>query len=510
MTDENKQQAEFKITKGKLVITAIISLIFLVVYFTLTVPPISLLEDLNKTSLYIEDINKSYEWQNLFWLITMIVLLSMLYLLYYKLINSSNPFINQIMQYKQTINFIIIMGTVIVLRMITIEMKDNCCNWWVILSARLSYPQEPLNLRNVLIGIAGVITLIFAWQRLVITDQQKDAQVKQTESHIRQTDIESERRLNERFDNAANVISQELNKSSLPIHLGAISSLSALARNSPENTQRCLDIICSCNQWMEEYFARFIEEKKAGLYSSRLLKEDNRIAKEDNQGKENQISLSHEMRSQEALVAVNHILADISVKRFEQLKELKFHNKMLCGISLNNLKLDGIDFRNTYFVAAVLNRISLKEAKLYGSHLEGAYLWDANLQGASLNNAHLEGASLNRAHLEGASLNNEHFEGASLNHTHLMGADLEGTNLNGSSLINSYLESASLNLAHMDDANLEGANLEGADLVSASLEGANLKGANLYDTNLEDAYLDGANLYGAHLDGCSFGWCSFR
>ena len=365
---------------------------------------------------------------------------------------------------------------------------------WMILFARLSSPHEPLNMRNVLIGLAGAVTLVFAGWRLMIADQQKETQVKQTNSQVEQIKIESDRRLNERFDNAVDALSKVLNESSFPSHLGAISSLSFLAINSSENTQRCLDIICSCNQWMEGYIDKFIEKGSMYSYSSQLLNKDNRIVKEDNQNKENQVTLLHERRSQEALVAIHHILEEVSIMRAEQLKELKFHNKMLCGISLNTLKLDGIDFEKAYLVASSLNKTSLKEAKLYGAHLEISSLWGANLQGASLWGAHLQRASLNNVNLQRACLDHAEMQRVSLDHAKLHGASLDNAKLQGASLNIANLHGASL-----DNAELQGASLDDAKMRGSSLNHAKLQGASLYHTELQGSSLYHAELQGAYL-----------
>jgi len=71
-----------------------------------------------------------------------------------------------------------------------------------------------------------------------------------------------------------------------------------------------------------------------------------------------------------------------------------------------------------------LKKIIIRDATLYGAHLEGAILEDAHLEGAYLADAYLEGANLWRAHLEGAKLLGTHLEGANLS-----GAHLEGTYL---------------------------------------------------------------------------------
>ena len=422
MTNENKQPAEFKITKEGLLITVIVGLVIIIfgiiaAYFIVNVIYISELSALKKILSNNGRISTSYE-------------------------------------------------------------------WWKILFAQLSPSDEPLNIRDIFIGFAGLVTLIFAGWRLIIIDQQKEDQVKRT-------NIELDRRLSERFDNAAAALSKDLNDSLFPAHLGAISSLRILATDSPEHTQRCLDIICSCNQWMEGYMDEFISAKSRHPYSSWLLKEDNRIT---NKNKGSNITLLQEKRSQQALVAISYILEKISTNNLEQLKELKFHNMMLCGISLSGLKLDGIDFHNTYLVAAALNNISLKKARLGDAHLEGAYLWQANLQGASLGVTHLEGASLDFANLQGASLNDAHLEGASLDDAHLEGASLDDAHLEGTSLDDAHLEGASLIRAHLEGAYLRRTHLGRSSLYDAHLEGAFLEGTSLQETQLINTKLQGASL----------------
>ncbi len=458
MTEDNKQLEEFKITKKRFITIATIGFVILMVYFIVNVIYISELNAINKILLNKGDIDESYK-------------------------------------------------------------------WWMVLFARLSSPDEPLNLRNVLIGIAGVITLVFAWRRLRIADQQKNAQVKQTESQIKQTEshimqtesyirqtesrvkqteIEADRRLSERFDNAVDALSKKLDESSFPAHLGAISSLRALAIDSSKNTQRCLDIICSCNQWMEAYIKQFIEEGSENIYSSRLLTENNRIIKEDNQNGGNQITLLHEKRSQEALAAVSYILEKVYTDNPQQIKTLKFHNKMLCGISLINMTLDGIDFQNTYLTTASLVGASLKQAKFSNTNLQRASLDFANLEGAFFMSAHLEGASLEFIHLEGASLIYSHLEGASLKDSHLEGVSLWGAHLEGASLWGAHLEGASLWNSHLErvslwGAHLEGAYLRGADLEEALLINTQLQGAKIDNVDLSNTMLLGCNLYGAVL-----------
>ena len=162
MTDENKQQAEFRITKIGLLIVAIISLVILIIYFTLTVADMSVFKSLDK--------DNSNKWGDVLWLLTGVALLLLLYLVvtnrfygvYRKLIDRYIAFEDQTVQFSQKKQFIM-MVIIIALAVVARELYSICGTRWVILSARLSSPAEPLNLRNILIGIAGAVTLGFAW-----------------------------------------------------------------------------------------------------------------------------------------------------------------------------------------------------------------------------------------------------------------------------------------------------------------------------------------------------------
>ena len=555
MTDDNKKSATFNAFKIGFLIIIIMIFVIPIIYFTLTVPSSSVLESVNKTSLHRENIDRFYRWDIFLQLLAVVALLSLLYLtvtiklsrVCSKLIAGCTVFIKQISLSEAIISVIIIPPTVFALSLVIRELYCDCSDWWIILSARLSDSEEPLNFRNIIIGIAGAVTLVFAWQRIIIVDEQKEDQVQQTKSHIqqtrnqirqtrnqirqtrnqiRQTNIEAGRRLSGRFDNAVGALSKELSESSFPAHLGAISGLQTLAIDSPKHTQTCLDIICSCNQWMEGYIDIFVKKKSDDPYSSWLLNEDNRIAKKGNKNKASKITLLQEKRSQEALKSISYILKEISSNGPNQPQILKFHNKMLCGISLRDIKIDRFDFKKTCLVAADLYNISLNEF-IFNS--QGRFVIDddlrltnlkgANLQGASLNNAQLQKASLGNTNLQGVNLRGANLENAYLDDVNLQGADLGFANLHrarlrGANLQRADLENAELQGAFLDDANLKNASLRRAKLYRApsllkninlqgalsSLKKANLQGADLNEALLQEASLEEANLQGASLE----------
>ena len=234
--------------------------------------------------------------------------------------------------------------------------------------------------------------------------------------------------LDERFGDAVELLASELNETSYPAHLGAISALRNLAITGEEYTQRCLDIICSCNEWMGRHLHEFNSSRGDGCYAIRRLTDNNRIAKDAgsitsaNPPKVNSkkkkaaerndlITLSHEKRSQAALQAVSHIIREI---KQEELHKLDFSHKMLCGINLAQANIDKINLSKVYLSGANLAVASVREGRLLDAHLEGANLVGANLQGAWLNGANLQGAWLNNANMQEAFLYEANLQGASL------------------------------------------------------------------------------------------------
>ena len=511
MTDDKKQSVESKSIIKWLLTGAAIILVFLIFYFVSTDAPSLTSTSANKTQSNLITNNISYNWWSLLLTLTGIIFLPLCYLAatkklnkkYKKLSEGYKSFKLKIKSPEEEKDLAINLVIVVTLILFFIGISFNYYGWWdtlsTQLSARLSDPYEPLNLRYILIGIAGVVTLFFAWRRLIIADGQKKAQVKQADAQFRQVEIEYERRLNERFDNAAGTLSKQLNESSFHSHSGAIYSLRALAIDDYKNTQRCLDIICSCNEWMEEYIDEFVEKKRDNdPYNSWLLKEDNRIANKNN-GSE--ITLLHEKRSQEGLVAISYILKEISTNNPEKLQTLDFRNKMLCGISLNNLTLDNIDFQDTYLVAASLIKISLKKAKLNRANLQGVTLWNAEMERASLDNAHFERASLSGVFMDGASLSGAHLDGASLTNTYMVGASLADAHLNRAFLTSTQMDGAYLKGAHMAEAFLVHTHLRGASLENVHLEGALLIDTRFFGTRMDNVDLSNAMLLSCDLYG---------
>jgi uncharacterized protein YjbI with pentapeptide repeats len=187
----------------------------------------------------------------------------------------------------------------------------------------------------------------------------------------------------------------------------------------------------------------------------------------------------------------------------------------LDGIQLGSVRLEG-----AHLEGASLRGARLEGVRLGGAHLEGADLTAASLEEADLREAHLDGADLGQARLGAAdltaarladaSLAGAHLERANLVGAHLERADLGRADLGGARLSEAHLQGARLNEAVMREAELIGAHLQRAHLVGAHLERANLSGADLQEADLSMTHLGGAGLGDAHLEGADLGFAALE
>ena len=370
---------------------------------------------------------------------------------------------------------------------------------WFVIPRRLSSLHEPLNIRNIVIGVFGLASLIFLWWRNTIADDNLK--------------LAERRRLDERFHEATETLSNALDSKTYPSHIGAISTLTQLALDSKEQTLRCLEVICSCNEWMRPFADEFKYDITQKCYSERELYRDiSSVTGKSRNSKdlidaseirpkwERVVSLAEEKRSQKALSAVATILQEIGEREsqedynFIKLSELNFRSVMLCGIDLKGLKLDGVDLRRAYLNGADLRNTILKNAKLQYTKLNWSILSRSNLEESDLTGAQLKKSILFGINLLRANMDDAELQGANLSHSKLSGATLNRSNLQFANLNNSSLYGTNL-----DYTQLQGASLQDTQLVGASLRETKLVGANMMHANLQATLFYEANLIGADL-----------
>ncbi len=450
-------------------------------------------------------------------------------------------------EYLQPLFIILVLGIFVIFPYFSLTSGPNdwCCsrnNAWHCFFERISLLSEPLNIQNLLVGIVGIFGLSLLWIR--------------TGDQIRKTKIEMDRRLDERFDGAVNALSKPLTSDSYPAHLGAISSLTLLAIDSPDNTQKCLDVLCSCNDWMGDYLDKFsnkykeetidkykylmveyivkvtgnkdysdevdltlesfdelnyeypsdMPNKGAELYPYKRLTESNRIANNLAVGKI--VSILEEKRSQVVLRAVKEILIALSTKNKSS---LDFKNKFLCGIDLSNwlakdsqkyINLDNIDLSHSYLNGVFMFNVQIKRANLKKSDMSGAMLFLSNAYKTNFRSAELENAWLFRTKLESAELNH-----AKMQHSHINSCNLQGTQLRHAALDMSAISDSQMQGIDLSHARMMFINFmrhEGLGQNNLYMQGANLSCARLQGADFRSADMRGVNLSGSSLLGTNF------
>ena len=375
---------------------------------------------------------------------------------------------------------------------------------------RLSELDEPLNIRNMLLSFAGVVGLGLAGWRSWVGERQTRATEERRVEERRAEQRNEERRLDERFADAVKSLAQGLNETSYPAHLGAIVALRDLAIDNNNYTQRCLDILCSCNQWMEEYLGKFSCNEYTTCFANRRLTDSNRIVPTKSD-QENLIKLEHERRSQQSLNSVATILDKISKKdnKIYGIRNIDLSGKTLCGINLSNSKIAGINLENAYLNGASFEDANLRKAKLYKAQLRGAYMIGAQMQNVNITSAQLQGANLmfaqmqqanlSHANLQRANLINVNLQVSVLRFAQLQGADCKEVKMQGSYCHNVQLQGADLSEAQMQGTDLCNAQMQGANMTATNFQGADLTRADISGSRLLES-----NLYGVTITGTKF------
>ena len=422
---------------------------------------------------------------------------------------------------------------------------------WPCFLKKISSNNEPVNIWSILVGAISLFGLYLLYIRT------KD-QIEKTKDQVQRTKLETERRLDERFDSAVNALSRPLTSDSYPSHLGAISSLTRLAIDSPENTQKCLDVLCSCNEWMEDYLDNFSvnyskrtirkykslmvdyimtvtegkdysdrvdltleyldkskldyeypfvpPDKEVELYPYQRLTEENRIASTPKG--EKKVSMLAEKRSQAVLRAVKELLIMLSNQKK---KKLNFKYKFLCGIDLSNwpakdskkyVNLDDIDFSHSYLNGSFVFNLQIKGANLRSADMSGAMLFLSNAYRTNFHSVKLTDAFLLKINLESAELSHAEMNRSFIHMCNLQGANLRHAILDMSAILDSQMAGIDLSYAQMMFINFIHKKKVGR--IKLQLQGANLLGASLQGAILNDVDMRGANLSGANLLGTDF------
>lgn len=175
-------------------------------------------------------------------------------------------------------------------------------------------------------------------------------------------------------------------------------------------------------------------------------------------------------------------------------REITIINCELNDVDLNNLRADGLVFKNVDMSHVDLNHIHWRNCEISESKLDNVIFKQAILRMCSWQNVHAkncdcsemifenseaQGCQFENANFEKASLVDSDFSRASLRNANLTNADVTGINLRGADLAG-----ANCDYVNFSDADLRGADFSGAKLDKSNLQGADVRGA-IFDPNVE-------------------------
>ena len=132
----------------------------------------------------------------------------------------------------------------------------------------------------------------------------------------------------------------------------------------------------------------------------------------------------------------------------------------------------------------------------------GCDLYGRIMSNVDLRMANLQGANLLGVTLSGKDLTGVDFSGASLKKANLDGAILIGANLDNANLVDTEIRQADLSFAKLQFAKLYRTDFTNSNLTNANFQGATLSYSILAFTDLKGANLDNAGTWAANLNGC--------
>lgn len=266
-------------------------------------------------------------------------------------------------------------------------------------------------------GIIAIVTFVLSLAKHRVTKQEhaleKAKNDREQEKHAQDRDTLWSNRYSE-------ALTQFGNETSESIRLGGIYSLERIAKESANDRQPILEVLC----------AYLRDNCRANLDHS------------------NEVVIQRD----ETTKTVREVMARIV--------------KMSPPSRLDLTKVD-------------LTNVSFSEATLKNADLKGADLSDAKLLGTNLSGANLLGAALGGANLREANLKNANISAANLVH-----ADMHLTDCTGITAYETKIGFTDLRAADFKNANLERIRITNSDLSSASFAQSNLAHSTIEKTNL--------------------------
>jgi uncharacterized protein YjbI with pentapeptide repeats len=394
--------------------------------------------------------------------------------------------------------------------------------------------------KEVVIGLGAIITLVFQFLRewnfnrqVKSAEIQTDNQTRQIVNQTRELEIRDQTRNDEQFKQAVEMLGDA--EASLLKKQGAVFILVALATRSPEHTQRCVDMLCTLNEWMAEridnnpdYF-RLRDEKAKDEMGQDFKPWIERIFRRDKDFislyAKYMMGIDWDWQSQPVLQRINtamdtECLSQLVVKEMRKIiEEIGRRNNAIALTEPNSRHLDEfyyvrrergqrdlLNLGNRYLCQLDISGIELHAsvnfsyAILYGMRAQKTNTSKADFTGAQLRGADFDhGVFINtdfsRANLSYAHLNYAKMSYCKLEHATSYGADFEQTELQAANIRFALLQGARFNATQIQGADLGYAQLQGTLFFASSLQGAEFK-----NTDFKGAYFSFCRFAGMETD----------
>ena len=352
--------------------------------------------------------------------------------------------------------------------------------------------QDYEGIRNLLLGLAALLSVPFFFLRTWINERQTRTQEQghMTDRIAKAVEaLGTEKQVKNSITNTDRGLQTvDITVPNLEVRIGAIYALERISQDSARDHWQVMEILTA---YLRQNAGGWRNGPPPATPLGSKSKSQNVEAME-----------YFKWQQQEGRIRIDFQAIIIVLARRSAVRRLE-EKKCSQGLDLRGVHLNNPDFEvpnsKSDFSYSNLSQCAFVSASLQFVNLRSAVLVGSDLRRANLSNAVLAGSSLIRANLSYADLIKADLTGAHLIEASLIGADLAGGCLIRAILVEANLSGANLREANLIGARLSNANLSGAtlawtDLARADLSGADLRGANLTSAELCETDFSGANL----------------
>ena len=327
--------------------------------------------------------------------------------------------------------------------------------WVIYFYLKVSLTEGLKEINYIIIALIAFIGSPFFIWRTMLTN-------KQTENAQRQTQIQQESEYTKNYFEAIQQLDFKADDydEKITSRAGAIYELGKIAKNSKDHHLQIIKLL-------ESYIRK--------------------NAKKEEPKKEDKIDI----------IAILVVVGNRNEKWIEEIEDKENYELNFNDLDLSRIQLPpNMNFANTSFLDAKLQRTGLQGATLQGASLQGANLQGANLQGANLQGVNLRVTDLQDARLQDERLQEERLHRARLREERFRVEKLEEERLREERLQEERLQEERLHRTRLREARLREERLQEERLQEERLHRARLREARLQrEARFQEARFQRARLH---------------